>query len=570
MSLHAKLKTLLESLLLPSNHGHNLDTSIISLLQEEKDFTTLINSLTPCQQKQIKNLVKNRKSVIAEFLQSDKKTTWKDKYNLCDYNFHIIRSLLTSVLELTLNGKVCSNFWNCATSNLSRKLLLPTETVSADLPSNSSNGKCLKTKSNSWFSIKDWNPQIQSLQMTSCPSSMFSIAECKEKENTKLKLKIRNRSKKVPSNCSRKYRLYMNKETKQQLKQWFGCVRKTYNLALAGIKEKQYPIDRYWLRNRFVNACNVSKQHRYLLETPKHVREGAVDELVDAFKINFKRESPFEIKFRSKKKDQSIVIPHSSISSYKNNNLRLYPTMLSSSLKMYAKINITFDYDCRMEMNRLGQFYLLVPFHKTLQSVYACDNQAGIVALDPGVRTFLTSFGIKSNETIIRKIGDHDMTRIYRLCIHLDNLVSKYQKNKKQSFKMAERRLRKRIKNLVKEVHCQSASWLCKTFKNVIIPPFAVSNMVKKEKRCITKKTVRQMLTWSHYSFRQRLIYKATQLGSTIHVLGEEYTTKVCTNCGFYNPRIKGEKILNCPCCRIKVDRDISGARNIFMKNVSC
>ena len=91
----------------------------------------------------------------------------------------------------------------------------------------------------------------------------------------------------------------MNPETKQELKKWFGCVRKTYNSTLENIKARNLPIDRYWLRNRFVNACNIPKNQSYLLNTPKHVREGAIDELVDAYKINFKKKEPFEMKFRS-------------------------------------------------------------------------------------------------------------------------------------------------------------------------------------------------------------------------------------------------------------------------------
>ena len=133
--------------------------------------------------------------------------------------------------------------------------------------------------------------------------------------------------------------------------------------------------------------------------------------------------------------------------------------------------------------------------------------------------------------------------------------------------KKAEHRLRAKIRNLVKDVHFKTASWLCQSFQDIIIPPFETSQMVKRAKRCIGNKTVRSMLTWSHYGFRQRLMSKAEELGCKIHVLGEHYTTKTCTNCGFYNPKIRGEKVLTCPCCNVKVDRDVSGARNILMKN---
>ena len=550
-----KLERLLEWLQALLRNGPPMDISNILPLPEVSDCITSLASL----KLETLNLLKSKKSVIVEFLQLDKRMTWIDKYNLCESSFHNIKSLLTSLLELTLNGRVCYNFWNSATEGLSQKLLLPIETGCVASRTTLSNGSFNKVESRSWFSTKTWTPQMLSSQMTSCPLSMCSIAGCKEGESTKPKTKLRNRaSTKTPCDAIRKYRLYMNIETKQRLKQWFGCVRKTYNWTLSNIKEKKYPINRYWLRNRFVNACNIPRELKYLLDTPKHVREGAIDELVDAYKINFKKGEQFDMKFRSKKNTQSIVIPHVAIKSYKNNILNLYPTMLPNGLRMYSKQQVSFNYDCRMILDQEGRFYLCVPIKKP--SAKACENQAGIVALDPGVRTFLTAYGIKENQTIIRKIGDGDIVRIYRLCTFLDKL-----KHKK-----AAQRMRRRIKNLVKEVHWKAAHWLCTNFKDIIIPPFQVSNMVSKQNRKITKKTVRCMLTWSHFAFRQRLQYKAKEHGCAVHVLGEEYTTKVCTNCGFFNPRVKGEKVLKCPCCELKVDRDISGARNIFLKNVSC
>ncbi|MFN9113807.1 MAG: transposase, partial [Bacteroidota bacterium] len=272
---------------------------------------------------------------------------------------------------------------------------------------------------------------------------------------------------------------------------WFGCVRKTYNWALASIKEKKYPINRIWLVNRFVIAHNIPKEFNYLKDTPKHVREGAIDDLVDAYKINFNKGERFEMKFRSRKEAQSIVIPYDSIKSYKDNLLKMYPTMLPGTLRMYSKQPIEFKYDCRMSMDKLGRFYLHVPLHR---SASPCENQAGIVALDPGVRTFLTAYGLKGNTTVIKKIGHNDIGRIYRLASHLDKLMSKQSKKKKKSLKRAEVRLRNRMKNLVKEVHWKAASWLCKTFKNIIIPSFDVSKMTNRKTRKIGKKTVKSML----------------------------------------------------------------------------
>jgi putative transposase len=303
------------------------------------------------------------------------------------------------------------------------------------------------------------------------------------------------------------------------------------------------------------------------------------------YKTNFakKKLDPnfnFDIGFRSKKTEQSITIPKEAIKLILDGNsnaLKMYPTFLTNQLKFfYRKRDIKkgkqitkIIYDCKLIQNKLGKIYLVVP-HR----VEACDNQASQPydwgALDPGVRTFQTIF---SPSGVAFKIGDRDISRIARLCLHLDKLLAKSKdktiKSKKRGkYQKAYKRLSDRIKNLVKEVHWKTISFLTENFKNIIIPPFNVSQMVKRKNRKINSKTVRNMLCWSHYAFRMRLMHKAELKGVKVFVRGEEYTTKTCTNCLRINHNVKGEKVLKCPFCKTKVDRDLSGARNEFLKNI--
>ena len=62
---------------------------------------------------------------------------------------------------------------------------------------------------------------------------------------------------------------------------------------------------------------------------------------------------------------------------------------------------------------------------------------------------------------------------------------------------------------------------------------------------------------------------KAKQENVMIYVKGEEYTTKTCTNCLQIIPGVKGHKVLKCPHCDVKIERDLNGSRNIFLKNIS-
>jgi putative transposase len=102
--------------------------------------------------------------------------------------------------------------------------------------------------------------------------------------------------------------------------------------------------------------------------------------------------------------------------------------------------------------------------------------------------------------------GKSDISRIYRLCKEHDKLESRWSKKKEEGMnhrkryklRKAGRRIRKKIKNLVKEVHCKLTKVLCKNYNYVLLPEFETQRMVKKGMRKIGSKTARQMLTWSH------------------------------------------------------------------------
>ena len=94
--------------------------------------------------------------------------------------------------------------------------------------------------------------------------------------------------------------------------------------------------------------------------------------------------------------------------------------------------------------------------------------------------------------------------------------------------------------------------------------------MVNKAKRRIHTKSVRSMLHWAHYRFRQRLLYTAEQhAGVDVKVVTEEYTSKACGVCGVLHHRLGGSKHFRCPSCGWQCDRDVNGARNILLKTLT-
>ncbi|CAG8562665.1 497_t:CDS:2, partial [Paraglomus occultum] len=152
----------------------------------------------------------------------------------------------------------------------------------------------------------------------------------------------------------------------------------------------------------------------------------------------------------------------------------------------------------------------------------------------PGVRTFLTCSGC---------IGNGDAQRIVRLSLCLDNLISRTAQAPSRKFYAP--CMRQRIKNLIDECHHQTALWLVCSFDVIITPPFNNSRMARRRHRKINNRTVQKMMTWAHGRFRARLISKAEEFGKEVKIVGEAYTSKTCSRCGWINQNLGEKKYLN-------------------------
>ena len=337
-------------------------------------------------------------------------------------------------------------------------------------------------------------------------------------------------------------------------------------------------LKKYWLRDRFVSARNVPKRHKYLLETPKHVREQAVFDLYEAYASNFakRRKDPdhrFRIKFRSRKDNQAILIPKANVS-LDGLRLRVFPTMMKGTVSIKKRSIPVINgiaHDCRLALDRLGHFYLCVPTTKAAPPAAEdpTTDLSRVVALDPGVRTFQTGYCPANG--VAFKVADKEGARLFRLMLCLDRLISRtaLRRGNVSRMRKAQERLRQRIRHLVGEVHWKTIKYLLDRFDIIVIPPFETSRMSARATRILTSKTVRSMTTWAHYTFRTRLQHVATHRGKAVHVLGEEYTTKTCGCCGWLHPKVGGAKVFSCGQCHARMDRDGQAARNILLKSLS-
>eukprot|EP00122_Pirum_gemmata_P000389 Pgem_evm5s340 len=72
----------------------------------------------------------------------------------------------------------------------------------------------------------------------------------------------------------------------------------------------------------------------------------------------------------------------------------------------------------------------------------------------------------------------------------MKNLHGKKGRKKRRNLRKAIERLRNKIKNKFNEIHKKMSTWLCKTYKAILIPKFHAKEMTNKKGRKIVTKTV--------------------------------------------------------------------------------
>jgi putative transposase len=568
------------------------------VVEDSIDSVMCINKLD------VKSKKRKRDTFTPEYHLTNKGEILRDKYKTSAQAIPNISSSQMWPRELILTGGVCKPFWNKFSKETSQKLLSPIGIDCVDLPLTSSNSSLQKLTQNSWFSVqvKTSIPQKKNSLKTSWPLQQFlwqkiTAFEHQRTENdepVRKKIKVENegklnhqppiqvkKEKPVPGQ-SQKWRIFPSKEERKLIDQWIGTARWTYNKSVeVGKKEGWQRITQKHLRSRHINNEVVPQ---WALETPYEIRDQAAMDLKNAVKINLQKRRKkqihnFDMKYRSKKNHkQTITILHR-LYNTKNGKVSFLKNIKAVWNKTATKLPPQVLYAVKLTKTRSREYYLSIPKPLLQRS----DNQApkveqfgdGVISIDPGIRTFATCYEASGT---IYEWGKSDINRIQRLCHHYDRLWSKLchlnkwglRRRGRKRIKEALQRMQRRIRHLVDEMHRKLAKWLLENHHVILLPKFQAKGMTRKLNRRINGKTARMMLTWSHYRFRMHLLQKSLEY-PWVHLMlvGEEFTTKTCHQCGFINGDIKGSKVFVCSKCQYKVDRDVNGAMNILLKYLS-
>ena len=356
---------------------------------------------------------------------------------------------------------------------------------------------------------------------------------------------------------SKKIRLLPTAEQKAKLRRWEGITRYCYNAAVEKLK-----CDGYVYAPALINVLP-----EWTHECPRHIRIYAVMDAQKAYGQHGKR-----VSFRKKKDGAASMgiiaraIKHGAIYPRLLGKIKFTEPIPAEEQGKAKKSERNTDVEIKdSRLKREGDdWYIVVPY---LVKKKPRDTSGRIVAIDPGVRTFATFF----SEDSFGWIGINDIGRIIRLCHHADDLYSRATQVKRplrRKLRQAAKKIKKKIKNLVSELHRKFAHFLVTNFDVILLPKFEVSNMVKRAARKINSKSVRSMLTLSHYNFKVFLKQKAKEYRKVVLDVCEAYTSKTSSWTGEIDYKLGSKKVIT-DTDGNRMERDLNGARGIFVKNVA-
>lgn len=471
------------------------------------------------------------------------------------------------------NNKTCRPFWNNKIEDLSNTLFFPYK-----FNIHKNNNLTSNFNKNKWF------------------KNEFYSEDRKEIRLHDINYKPVNENKEI--NRTKQIQLNFNLQQKKVIKNFISCYRYIYNRTISYLNNLKNKNSFYLINPKDettkIELFNIENPYNYYsmrtilllhlpdwinnINPPVHLIRNGVCEAFENFnkcmsKLK-KTNKPFNLKFKLRKdiiqtmNIESVMISKKQVlfTNYKIDNKKVFT-------ENNIKVNLNkYNYgDSSISYNRiLNRFYLNLS-HKI--NTKNCENKK-VCSLDPGVRNFITLY----SENEVAKLGIDCEQKIDKLNKEIDIIRSRMNKkeyignNKKRytNTNKRKRQLRKalerkqiKIKNIVKELHSQIVNYLTNNYSMIIHTRFESQKLVQKLNRYLS----RIVNNLSYYKFKTRLQNKCEERNVKLEIKDEYFTSKTCTRCGNIKYNLGSNKIYNCSKCKLQIERDYNGARNILLRN---
>lgn len=500
--------------------------------------------------------IQEKKLYMLEYQVKNKKKIFINKLNLSNLNILTTKLSKTLDLDLTLKEEGLSPFWNKSSIEKSKKLSLPimTDLYALDLASYCSSVNT-SIQNLQYSKIKIIKNQKMNLQMNLYPLLPTTHQNFMECENM--------------TYC-RKIRIYPTTKQKEYFETFFGASRYIYNKTIEWKKnnKNQKSLIFHKIRPHIIIANkDLDDNHKeaWLKNIPYDTRQLSLKNALSSIKSSIqllknKNIQYFNHKFKSKKdKKQTFYIDHRALK-----NLNLFPSLLKKDKKLkvkkkYKKYENYIPSSDSIILKDGKNYYLL--FTKEKEKINITEKKNNIISLDPGIKKFQSFYDTNG---YVGEFGNIELKKkLFKTEKKIDKLMSISTKQKKLRLRNKCYKLRTKAKNIISDFHWKLSSFLCKNYKVILLPIFKS----KKMRKNLDNISNRVLNLYSHYKFKEKMIYQSKKYNCQLIIVDESYTTKTCGCCGMINNFIGNSNIFWCSSCKIELERDYQAARNILIKN---
>ena len=144
--------------------------------------------------------------------------------------------------------------------------------------------------------------------------------------------------------------------------------------------------------------------------------------------------------------------------------------------------------DATISKDKLNHYTLNYAYDKPVKMKSESDTFNKAIFIDPGVKNFYTGYSFDAqNGFEMITIGKRDIERISRLLHYKRKLQSKKQKAKtnkdKRNLDKGFRRIARKIKNLISEMHNKITKWLTTEYNAIHLPKLNFHSCKKLNKK---------------------------------------------------------------------------------------
>lgn len=351
-----------------------------------------------------------------------------------------------------------------------------------------------------------------------------------------------------------KYRLYPTRKQEGVLTNHLEECRMLYNHFIVDrIQFYQNQGESLTMYDQFNRLPFLKTDRPSLTQVHSQVLQNVAMRVDLSFKAFFKRckqgSKPGFPRFKGLGRYDSITYPQDGGFTIKEKHIRL-GKIGNISIKIHRPIEGT-PKTCTIRRNATGKWYVTIACEVKDKLLPKSNKKTGI---DVGLEKFATlSNGEQITNPRFFKQEEKELAKAQRKLSKTDKGTKKWAKNSNRIARVHER-IRFKRHNFAHQL----ARILINKYGLIAVEDLTINGMLSH--KCISKSI--HDAAWSQ--FRQCLTYKAEEAGRTIIAVNPAYTSQDCSQCGHRKRKALYERIHDCPCCGLSLDRDENAAKNIL------